>query len=245
MKRSALITGAAGGIGQALCAGFKEAGYAVIATDLASLPGTTETELQADLHRLCEEPSYGEAVLGDIRRVLPSGGLHVLVNNAAVQILHRTADYGDEDWRRTLNVNVVAPFLLVQGLLAELERARGVVINIGSVHATATKPGFVWYATSKAALVGLTRALAIDLGGRLRVVAINPAATATPMLKAGFEGKEASFRQLACMYPVGRIAEPEEIAKAAVFLASEQAAFLTGSAISLDGGILARLHDPE
>jgi NAD(P)-dependent dehydrogenase (short-subunit alcohol dehydrogenase family) len=125
-----------------------------------------------------------------------------------------------------------------------LEKAKGSVVNIASIHAVATKPGFVCYATSKAALVGMTRALAVDLGPRVRINAINPAATATPMLLAGFEGKAKQFEELSKMHPLERIAQPWEVAKTAIYLASDDASFITGSVLHIDGGIGGRLHDP-
>jgi NAD(P)-dependent dehydrogenase (short-subunit alcohol dehydrogenase family) len=241
---TALITGASGGIGHALCAEFRRAGYRVMATDVV---GATRLScdhfVEADLKAICREETRLKRFVQQLG--LPASGLTVLVNNAAVQILNRTETVSRQDWRDTLDVNVLAPFLLTQALLQYLERAGGSVVNIGSVHATATKPGFVCYATSKAALVGLTRALAVDLGGRVRVNAINPAAVATPMLLEGFKGKEPQFAALGGMHPVGRIAEPAEIAQAALFLASPHAAFVTGAAFHVDGGILSRLHDPD
>ena len=159
-------------------------------------------------------------------------------------MLNRTADVRVSDWDETLETNLIAPFLLIQSLLPDLERARGSVVNIASVHATATKPGFVCYATSKAALVGMTRVLAVDLGPRVRINCISPAATATPMLMAGFADKPAQFLELGQMHPMERIAEPAEVAQTAIFLASEQASFITGACLSVDGGIAGRLHDP-
>ena len=150
-----------------------------------------------------------------------------------------------QDWHDTLDVNLLAPFLLTQALLNNLERGNGSVVNISSVHARATKPGFVCYATSKAALAGLTRALAVDLGSRVRVNSINPAAVITPMLLEGFKGRDDQYAELAKMHPLGRIAEPSEIAQMAVFLASNKASFISGTAFNVDGGILSRLHDPE
>ena len=144
----------------------------------------------------------------------------------------------------TLDTNLVAPFLLIQKLLPMLEASQGSVVNIASVHATVTKPEFVCYATSKAALVGMTRAMAVDLGPRLRLNAINPAATATPMLLAGFEGRPEALKELSKMHPLERIAEPQEIAQTALFLCSDKARFITGACWALDGGIGARLHDP-
>jgi NAD(P)-dependent dehydrogenase (short-subunit alcohol dehydrogenase family) len=170
--------------------------------------------------------------------------LAVLVNNAASQILNRTDDIRISDWDETLQTNLIAPFLFAQLLLPEIERAKGSVINIASIHSVATKPGFVCYATSKAALVGMTRALAVDLGPRVRVNAINPAATATPMLLAGFEGRSEEFDELAKKHPLERIAQPWEVSKTAIFLASPDAAFITGACLHIDGGIGGRLHDP-
>ena len=135
-------------------------------------------------------------------------------------------------------------FLLIQGLLPELQQVEGSVVNIASIHATNTKPEFVCYATSKTALIGLTRSLAIDLGNKVRINAICPAATATPMLMAGFKGKGGEFQQLSQMHPLERIAQPEEVARVGLFLASPQASFITGASLKVDGGIGVRLHDP-
>lgn len=243
---TALITGAAGGIGRALCSAFKKAGYRVIATDRTEpTDGVCDRFVMADLQTICRDKSSLKWFIMAVEADIAEAGLTVLVNNAAVQILGRTADVSMQDWRDTLDVNVFAPFLLVQAFMPHLERAKGTVINIGSVHATATKPGFICYATSKTALVGLTRALAVDLGGRVRVVVLNPAAVATPMLVQGFEGKRDRLALLGQMHPVGRIADPSEIARAAVFLASSEASFITGASLNIDGGILSRLHDPE
>jgi NAD(P)-dependent dehydrogenase (short-subunit alcohol dehydrogenase family) len=244
VSRTALITGALGGIGQALCRAFRQAGYRVIGSDRREGRPDVDTFLRFDICELVRDASERDRTGLQVREALGGEGLSVLVNNAAVQLLNSTERITPEEFHETLDTNLVGPFVLVQILLTELERVRGSVINIGSVHATATKPGFVSYATSKAALVGLTRSLAVDLGARVRVNAINPGATATPMLLSGFEGKEAYFKQLEGMHPLERIARPEEIAAVAVFLASEEASFITGAALSVDGGIGGRLHDP-
>ncbi len=242
--KTALITGALGGIGSALCEAFRKAGYFVVGTDRQ--PGKCDCDafIQLDIRHLYSRPSERQRVITELRAATGDFGLNVLVNNAATQILNRTDDVRVSDWDETLETNLIAPFLLIQSLLADLEQAKGSVVNIASVHATATKPGFVCYATSKAALVGMTRVLAVDLGPRVRVNCISPAATATPMLLAGFEGKPAQFRELGQMHPLERIAEPAEVAQTAIFLASEQASFITGACLSVDGGIAGRLHDP-
>jgi NAD(P)-dependent dehydrogenase (short-subunit alcohol dehydrogenase family) len=143
-----------------------------------------------------------------------------------------------------MKVNAIVPFMLTKSFLPELKQASGSVVNIGSVHAQATKPGFIAYTTSKAALHGLTRALAVDLGPGVRINTLAPAATATEMLKAGFEGNPVGYGALEKVHPAGRIAEPEEIARIALFLVSEDAEFITGATLFADGGILSRLHDP-
>ena len=243
--RSVLITGASGGIGAALCREFRSTGWRVLGTDRAGStdPGC-DAFLPLDLAAFASDSGVRSDWVNRVREVLDGGSFDALVNNAAVQRLNPTAAATQEDWELSLSVNVVAPFLLVQAFLPELERARGGVVNIGSIHASQTKPGFVAYATSKSALAGMTRALAVDLGGRVRVNAILPAAIRTPMLEAGFEGRPEDRRRLDEYHPAGRIGEPEEVARLAVFLASESSGFLTGACIGLDGALSVRLHDP-
>jgi len=126
-----------------------------------------------------------------------------------------------------------------------LEKEKGCIINIGSIHATQTKPRFVAYATSKAGLVGLTQALAIDLRDRVRINCISPAAVETEMLKAGFKDDEAGYKLLESYHPINRIGQPEEIAELCLFLSSDKCRFLTGTNIEVDGGISKRLYDPN
>lgn len=188
-----LITGANGGIGRALVETFHNAGYRVIATDTAEQASNLDcaSYLQADLGRYAQDETYAAATTASLRAKF-SGRLDLLINNAAIQILGGADSLTRENWRTTLDVNLLAPFLLTQSLLPELEAAKGGVINIGSIHARLTKKNFVAYATSKAALAGMTRALAVDLGPRVRINAIEPAAIETEMLKAGFEGDRKS-----------------------------------------------------
>lgn len=246
-SKSCLVTGAAGGIGRALVRVFHEAGYAVIGTDIVPRPAELPCAayLQADLARIVADEPYATGMLRDIRAGLGGRALDALINNAAVQILGATEHLSRESWRRTLDTNLLAPFLLTQGLLPELEAARGCVVNIGSVHARLTKPGFAAYATSKAALAGMTRALAVDLGERVRVNAIEPAAIETDMLKAGFAGNPETYRRLQDCHPQRRIGRPEEVARLALAIVGGGADFLHGACVGLDGGIAARLFDPD
>lgn len=246
MKPHALVTGAAGGIGQALVQAFVDQGYSVIGLDQVQQPVhfVGQQYLQVDLQRLVEDDALLEQTLGRIQQHLSGVGLTVLVNNAAVQVLGGVDSLTVADWQRTLNVNLLAPFVLTQGLLPKLEAAKGSVINISSIHARLTKANFVAYATSKAALSGMTRAMAVDLGARIRINAIEPAAIATDMLKAGFEGKPEQLAQLENCHPQGRMGTPQEVAALAVSMARGDLRFLHGACVGLDGGIGGRLFDP-
>ena len=246
-KPSCLITGAAGGIGEALVRVFAAAGYTVIATDSCDRPVDLPCThyLRIDLAQLAGDESWAHQHVTAIRGLLDGKGLNALINNAAVQILGGLDSLTRDDWRRTLEVNLMAPFLLTQSLLPELEAAKGSVVNIGSIHARLTKKNFVAYATSKAALAGMTRALAVDLGPRVRINAIEPAAIETDLLKAGFAGKPELYAQLESCYPQQRIGQPEEVAQLALSIAEGSMNFLHGACIGLDGGISGRLFDPD
>lgn len=244
--RACLITGAAGGIGSVLCAHYRAAGWRVIATSRSADPGALSCDayIQADMAELVQVPDTATQFAGQVRAALGGTQLHSLINNAALQVLGHTDEVTIDALRKSFDVNAIAPFALVQMFLPELRAAKGTVVNIGTVHAQSTKSAFVAYATSKTAMHGLTRALAVDLGPDIRVNTLAPAATATPMLMAGFDGKPEAFAALADAHPLGRIAKPEEIAKAALFLSGPDSSFMTGATVYADGGVLSRLHDP-
>lgn len=244
--RAVLITGAAGGIGRSLCEAFTEAGYYVVATDRSSGRVACNHFIRRDLLKLVMQRGVAVDFRRRVKAALGRRPLCALVNNAAVQIVGGVDRLTSSDFTGSLAVNLAAPFLLVRTFLKDLKRARGSVVNIGSIHATLTKPGFAAYAASKAGLLGLTRALALELGpAGVRVNIIQPAATRTGMLVAGFKGDRSKLSRLAGYHPLGRIAEPREIANAALFLVSDQAAFMTGTTLDMGGGISARLHDPD
>lgn len=242
MKQAVIITGAAGGIGKVLSSEFIKAGYHVIASDFMDECPLSDFDswVGIDLDRLCRESNYRQKIFKQIRKAAGNLNITSIVNNAALQKVKSTELLTVEDWNVTLNVNLIAPFLLIQAFLPQLKS----VVNISSIHAEQTKPGFSAYATSKAALNGLTRSLAVELGSSVRINTICPAAIATPMLTAGFANQEIDFSELEQMHPVGRIGKPEEVASLALFLVSDAAAFMNGTNIALDGGISSRLRDP-
>lgn len=235
-----IVTGAAGGIGQALVEVFEEKGVHAIGLGRKSVNGL----IGCDLAELGRTGALPDEVKAEIEARLEGRRLRALINNAATQHLGKTGEIGWDQWQETLAVNVSAPFALVRIFLERLAADGGSVLNIGSVHAQATKPEFVAYGTSKAALHGLTRALAVDLGPRVRVCGLAPAAIDTSMLRAGFEGNPEGFAALEAVHPVGRIGSPREVAEAAVWMTGPDAGFLAGTNVYLDGGVLSRLHDP-
>ncbi len=238
-----LITGAAGGIGASLCEVFHENQYEVLGVDKKEIPPDKPYgSLCFDISCL-GEPGQGEHFFKEVDAFF-EGGVDVIVNNAAVQVLKPIEEARPEDWKITLDTNLLAPYWLIRCFLGQLKKNRGSVVNIASIHANLTKAGFSIYATSKGAMVAMTRALALELAPDVRINAVIPAATDTPMLRAGFENDENGLKVLGSYHPLGRIAEPGEVANVALFLAGPQSSYITGSALNVDGGIGAVLHDP-
>lgn len=246
----ALITGALGGIGRALVREYAQVGYSVIALDIKDDCGCFNTLngvhfLQLDLEKLAIDEEYSANFHQKVSLLTEGGEVSVLVNNAAVQILANSTAMTRKQWSTSFNVNLMAPFFLTQLFLKDLEESFGSVVNISSIHASQTKSNFVAYATTKAALSSMTRNMVLDLGNKIRINAIEPAAIDTDMLRAGFVGKEAEYEELKRYHPIGRVGTPEEVAKLAVFLSSNDAGFVQGACISASGGISGCLSDPD
>ncbi|MBM9613653.1 SDR family oxidoreductase [Desulfobulbus rhabdoformis] len=248
-KGFVIITGAAGGIGQAFVNEFANAGYGIIGIIHKNKPAAPQNQnvhyITCNLAQTTQDTEYAAKIFAQIRAVFNQNGLKGLVNNAATQILGGVDSLTRKDWQETLNVNLLAPFLWSQAFLQELETSQGSIINISSIHARLTKKNFVAYATSKAALSGMTRAMAIDLQGKVRVNAIEPAAIETEMLKAGFSGKPELYSKLEACHPQQRIGRPEEVATLCLSLIDSKLDFIHGATISIDGGISGQLHDPD
>ncbi|TDP40215.1 NAD(P)-dependent dehydrogenase (short-subunit alcohol dehydrogenase family) [Idiomarina aquatica] len=247
-QKFALITGANGGIGQALCKTFTEEGYEVIATDVHEQPTESlifSRYVSIDLNKLVESESYATDRTNEIKSLLPNRELHALINNAAIQILGGVDSLTRADWNQTLNVNLQAPFFLVQTLKNELEACRGSIVNISSIHAKLTKRNFVAYATSKSALSGMTKAMSVDLGAKVKVNGVAPAAIETEMLISGFSENREGLAKLNDYHPTGTIGEPREVATTALFLANSNTRFLNGEILEINGGIGNCLHDPD
>lgn len=242
MNKVVMITGVLGGIGQGLAQAFKENGYTVVGLDIRESANRFCDKLyQFDLNAYCVDKHYKDDMDTLFDREVPD--LNVLVNNAATQILGGLETLSLNDWNQTLNVNLTGPLLLTQQFLKRLETSKGCVINIASIHHQLTKRKFLAYATSKSALVGLTKALSVDLQGRVRVNAISPAAIDTQMLRDGFNNDDIKVQQLNAMHPSQRIGKPAEVSKLALLLAEDALGFINGANIQIDGGISNVLKD--
>ena len=245
-NNAVIITGACGGIGRSLVRAYRDAGFYVLATDSReALPEFFDVKFfQIDLRETVTDVSKREKWLGKLRLELQGYRLVALVNNAAEQIVKPIEEVTFDDWNSVLSVNLLAPFFWTQYFLDLLEDASGSVLNISSIHARQTKKDFSVYATSKAALSGLTRLMSIELGNRIRVNAIEPAAISTQMLEDGFENSPSERKKLDSYHPTKRIGTADEVAQVALFVTSENCGFLNGALVAVDGGIGNLLHDP-
>lgn len=233
--KTAVVTGAAGGIGRAICARFKELGYSVVGIDRSADDGVdVDAWLQIDIGDLGGLRAAVDEISRDHR-------LSALVHNAAVQPLAGAGDTPYEEFVEAMRVNVLAADSLVAVTRDNLAANRGSVVAVSSVHASATTPGIIAYATSKAALEGWVRAAALDLAPAIRVNAVRPGAINTSKLHEGFArwGADVAHERRAVLEartPLKRIGEAAEIASAVAFLAGPEASFITGSTLVVDGG---------
>jgi NAD(P)-dependent dehydrogenase (short-subunit alcohol dehydrogenase family) len=248
----ALITGAGSGIGRASAELFAAEGAAVAVVDLR-LDAAEETVAKIlaaggrALAIAANVTAAGEVDNAIAATVTQFGGLNVLYNNAGVDSTGSVATATQADWDRCFDVNAKGTFLCSRAAIPHLETAGGgAIVNQGSVAGLVGVPNFAAYCAAKGAVVALTRSMAIDLAARhIRVNVICPGTVFTtlmePLLRARGDGDlEAGLAKTVAKYPIGRLGTPEEIARVALFLGSEDASFLTGSVITADGGMTAQ-----
>jgi NAD(P)-dependent dehydrogenase (short-subunit alcohol dehydrogenase family) len=245
MSRYALVTGSAGAIGSAICQVLRDAGYLVCGVDcVAKIDASTDHFIKVDLNHLVNDEDERSRVISEITTWLENHTLDVLVNNAAYQYVSQKHPMPVEELKKSYSINVIAPYVITTSLANVMTPALASVVNIGSVHSRLTKPGFVAYATTKAALASLTRGLALDYEDRFRINCIEPASVETPMLLDGFKACPDKKATLEHYHPQKRISTPNEIAEMVLAISSPAVRFLHGACIDMSGGIASRLHDP-
>jgi NAD(P)-dependent dehydrogenase (short-subunit alcohol dehydrogenase family) len=250
----ALVTGGSLGIGRATARRLADDGAAVVlcGVDNASveeaLAELSGAGLEVDGRRA--DVSSAAEVEGLVRFAADRyGGVDILVNSAGIQRYGTVVDTSEELWDEVLAVNLKGMFLTAKHCVPELRRrGGGTIVNVASVQAFATQGGVAAYAASKAGVVGLTKAIAVDHAAEnIRCNAVCPGSVDTPMLRfaAGlFKGdgtEDDTIRGWGSSHPLGRVARPEEVAEVIAFLAGDRASFVTGAELRVDGGLLAQI----
>jgi NAD(P)-dependent dehydrogenase (short-subunit alcohol dehydrogenase family) len=234
--KSALVTGGGSGIGRAICQRFASEGASVVVADVV-----------AERAEEVAGAIGGRAVTADVtaaadvaRMVAEAGRVDVLVNNAGGGMANGLLEIEEDEWDKDVDLNLKSAFLCSKAVLpGMIERGGGVIVNISSVNGMAyfaNEP----YSAAKAGLINLTRAMAARYGPQgIRAVAIAPGTIRTPLWQERVDKKPEIFERLMRWYPLQRVGEPEDVAAAAAFLASDDASWITGEVLRVDGGLLA------
>jgi NAD(P)-dependent dehydrogenase (short-subunit alcohol dehydrogenase family) len=241
-SRVIVVTGAAKGIGQSTARAFHDVGDAVAILDvdpagaeLAKSFGSRGLYVRCDVSRQLEVDGAFQAIVGQF------GGVDILVNNAGIQHYGTVTETSEQEWDRVLGINLKSAFLCSKAAIPSMmARGRGVIINVASVQAFLSQHRVAPYTTSKTALLGLTRSIAVDYAPQIRCVAVCPGTVDTPMLRDAVQlspNPQEVLDECNQMHPVKRIATPDEVADLILFLASDKAGFITGQPIRIDGGL--------
>lgn len=242
IRRTIVITGSSGGIGAELCKRFKTDGWNVIGIDLIKPDDTMY--IDNFVKGSVADQSVGDQVLDITDRV------DCLVNCAAYQLNKLLIDTEEDEWDKVIGCNLKGAYLLSRTLFPKLKEVGGSVINVSSVHSICTSERIAAYATSKAGLMGMTRAMALEFGqDGVRVNAVIPGAIDTPMLRAGFErghtvggSIDQVMKRFADKHPIKRVGEVTDVAELVKFLADKRkSGFIIGQGIVVDGGVTVKL----
>jgi glucose 1-dehydrogenase len=250
--KNVLVTGGGSGIGQAIAVRFAEHG-ANVAINYRTTPdeaAETEEQVHACIHKMRQEGVQDVLVQGDVSKeedvarmldetVQGLGAIDVLVNNAGIQISRPSHELSQADFEKVLAVNLRGAFLCAREAIKRFLNAgtAGSIINVSSVHQLIPKPNYLGYSVSKGGMQNLTRTLALEYGGHnIRVNGIGPGATITPINRAWVDDPEKAA-MVTSHIPLGRAATADEMGGVACYLASDDAAYITGQTIFVDGGL--------
>ncbi|WP_050605540.1 SDR family NAD(P)-dependent oxidoreductase [Ruegeria sp. 6PALISEP08] len=234
--KSALVTGAAGGIGASIVQRLREAGARVSVADRSVDGIEAEAHLPGDLL----DPNYADNLPQAAAAAL--GGLDIVINNAGVITRGSVTDTSDADWSLSLGVNVEAPFRVCRAAIPIMaETGGGAIVNTASCWGLRPGPGHAVYCMTKAAIASLTQCMGMDHAHQgIRINAVCPNEVNTPMLRSGFEKRgfdpDTAVAELGQTVPLGRIAEPEDIADVIMFLVSDASRYVCGTLVEVNGG---------
>ncbi len=239
----ALVTGAGSGMGQAVALRFAREGAAVVAADISDEGGCETVAMIKEIGGSATFAKTDVSRSADVRATVAAvisafGRLDVVVNGAGIESAGApTGDYPEDSWAREISINLTGTFLVMKYAIPELLKDGGTIVNIASIVALKGSPGSGAYCASKAGVVGLTKATALEYASKgIRVNALCPGSTATPMSARMRARRSAPPVES----PLGRQATPEEQAEAALFLASDRSSFITGIVLPVDGGNTAK-----
>ena len=236
----ALVTGAGSGFGKTIAETFAREGARVAVVDLveesakdvAASIGKSAIALRCDV-------ANKAAVDAAVRETVAAfGGIDILVNNAGVSHLNKPLmEIGEDEFDRVFAVNVKGIFLFTKAVVPLMRKRKGVIINIGSTAGLRPRPGLSCYNATKGAVHIFSKTLAVELAPEIRVCTIAPVAGETPLLPTFMGGDTAELRaKFTATVPLGRLSTPQDVANTALFLASDEAGFLTGNVVEVDGG---------
>jgi len=239
----AIVTGAASGVGRAVTRLLAERGSTVVAVDIASSVQDLQSDAVTPIEGDVAEPATAERAVG--AAVAAHDRVDVLVNNAAQIVWKSVVDTNEDEWDRVMAVNVRSIFLQCRAAIPVMQRnGGGAIVNAASISGLVGLPGQAAYCASKGAVVQLTRQLAVEYAAvGIRVNAVAPGAIATPFLQDFVDAQQdpaALTAAIEAEHPLQRMASAEEVAESIVFLASDAAAFITGTVLSVDGGFTAK-----
>lgn len=244
-----IVTGANSGIGEASAMLFaREGAKVVICARRPDAGQETVNKIKAEGNEAilakCDVAKKEDIYAAVDLAVKTWGGVDVVMNNAGMALVKNVMDTSDDEWDQVMNTNVKSIFHMAKAAIPHMrKRGGGSIINVASQLAMVASPNFAVYTAGKGAILNFTRALALDHAKEnIRVNCLCPGAVATPLLLNQFKGQDGpqgGLQDLINMHPLGRLGKPEELATAALFLASDASSFMTGAPLVIDGGYIA------